>query len=113
MTEDLSTRFRGMIEERRGGQSGGVLHNAAFAAWECLPKIWRNIQALFDALAATWSSGQTEEQIKQLKTLKRPMYSRVSVEVACVRLFRARKETIESDALVESIQWVATSRPSI
>jgi transposase len=41
----------------------------------------RDITAVKNALTERWSNGQTEGQINRLKTLKRALYGRASVEL--------------------------------
>jgi transposase len=46
----------------------------------------KDLAAARNAFATKWSSGQVEGQINRLKTLKRAMYGRVSVEILRARL---------------------------
>jgi hypothetical protein len=46
----------------------------------------KDLAAVRNALITKWSNGQVEGQINRLKTLKRAMYGRVSVEVLRARL---------------------------
>ena len=46
----------------------------------------KDLAAVRNALTTKWSSGQVEGQINRLKTLRRAMYGRVSVEVLRARL---------------------------
>jgi transposase len=41
----------------------------------------RDLQAVRNAITEPWSNGQTEGQINELKTLKRSIYGRASVEL--------------------------------
>ena len=45
--------------------------------------------AVVAALKEPWSNGQTERQIKGLKTLERQMYGRANIELLKVRLVAA------------------------
>jgi hypothetical protein len=46
----------------------------------------RDITAVKNALTERWSNGQTEGQINRLKTLKRAMYGRASIELLRARI---------------------------
>ena len=46
----------------------------------------RDLEAVKNAITETWSNGQTEGQVNKLKTLKRAMYGRASVELLRARL---------------------------
>ena len=46
----------------------------------------RDIEAVRHAIAEPWSSGQAEGQINRLKTLKRAMYGRASIELLRARM---------------------------
>jgi transposase len=46
----------------------------------------RDLQAVRNAITEPWSNSQAEGQINELKTLKRPMYGRASLELLRARL---------------------------
>ena len=46
----------------------------------------RDIDAVRNAIAEPWSSGQAEGQINRLKTLKRAMFGRAGVELLRARM---------------------------
>ena len=46
----------------------------------------RDIEAAKHAITEPWSSGQAEGQINRLKTLKRAMYGRASIELLRARM---------------------------
>jgi transposase len=46
----------------------------------------RDTEAVKHAIAEPWSSGQAEGQINRLKTLKRAMYGRASIELLRARM---------------------------
>jgi hypothetical protein len=50
-------------------------HTRSFARW-----LMRDLQAVRNAITEPWSNAQAEGQINKLKTLKRSMYGRASVE---------------------------------
>ena len=52
----------------------------------------QDIDAVRNAILEPWSNGQVEGQINRLKTLKRSMYGRASVE-----LLRARMMPLQDD----------------
>ena len=86
----LAMRFRGMM---RSGKADGLeawLRDAVGSGIYGMRVFARGLQkdlvAVRNALATKWSSGQVEGQINRLKTLKRAMYGRVSVEILRARL---------------------------
>jgi len=48
--------------------------------------IRQDIEAVRNAVLEPWSNGQTEGQINKLKTLKRTMYGRASVDLLRARM---------------------------
>ncbi len=54
----------------------------------------RDLDAVRNAVTEKWSNGQAEGQINRLKTLKRAMYGRASIQ-----LLRARMLPLEFTAL--------------
>jgi transposase len=46
----------------------------------------RDIEAVRNAIAEQWSSGQAEGQINRLKALKRAMYGRAGIELLRARM---------------------------
>ena len=86
----LAMRFRGLLRGHdpaaldnwiRDATSCGVHVMQKFAA-----KLRQDIDAVRNAIREPWSNGQTEGQINRLKTLKRAMYGRASVELLCARM---------------------------
>ena len=81
----LAMRFRGLL---RGGtvdeldawliaaRASGIYGMQRFAR-----TIRQDIEAVRNAVAEPWSNGQTEGQINKLKTLKRAMYGRASIDL--------------------------------
>jgi hypothetical protein len=61
--------------------ASGPYHIRSFVRW-----LMRDLQAVRNAIAEPWSNGQAEGQINKLKTLKRSMYGRASVELLRARL---------------------------
>jgi hypothetical protein len=86
----LAMRFRGLL---RGGTSeeldawliaaraSGIYGLQRFAR-----TIRQDIEAVRNAVSEPWSNGQTEGQINKLKTLKRAMYGRASVDLLRARM---------------------------
>jgi len=56
-------------------------HVPSLARW-----LMRDLQAVRNAIAEPWSNGQVEGQINKLKTSKRSMYGRASLELLRARL---------------------------
>jgi transposase len=54
----------------------------AFPMQQFARTLTRDIEAVKHAIGEPWSSGQAEGQINRLKTLKRAMYGRASIEFA-------------------------------
>jgi transposase len=61
--------------------ASGLHHIRSFAGW-----LMPDLQAVRNAITEPWSNGQAEGQINKLKTLKRSMYGRASVELLRARL---------------------------
>jgi transposase len=59
----------------------------------------QDIEAVRNAVLEPWSNGQTDGQINKLKTPKRAMYGRASVD-----LLRARMRPLREESLLE---WTA------
>lgn len=71
-------KLRPWIEDLKATQLNRMV---AFAI-----KLARDEKAVEDAISYKWSNGQTEGQVNRLKTLKRSMYGRASVELLKARL---------------------------
>jgi transposase len=86
----LAMRFRGLL---RGGtvdeldawliaaRASGIYGMQRFAR-----TIRQDIEAVRNAVSEPWSNGQTEGQINKLKTLKRAMYGRASIDLLRARM---------------------------
>ena len=86
----LAMRFRGLFrggsvekldEWLRDAFSCGIYSMRRFAK-----TLWQDKSAVQNAVTDPWSSGQTEGQINRLKTLKRSMYGRASIELLRARM---------------------------
>jgi len=86
----LAMRFRGLL---RGGtvdeldawliaaRASGIYGMQRFAR-----TLRQDIEAVRNAVSEPWSNGQTEGQINKLKTLKRAMYGRASIDLLRARM---------------------------
>src|SRR5271166_4191264 len=86
----LAMRFAGLL---RGGDIGKLdvwLRDARrcglHAMRSFVRKLRQDIDAVRNAILEPWSNGQVEGQINRLKTLKRAMYGRASVELLRARM---------------------------
>ncbi|HXZ15924.1 MAG TPA: transposase, partial [Roseiarcus sp.] len=86
----LAMRFRGLL---RGSDPRGLVRFINDARRCGLPSmqtlarnLTRDIEAVRNAIAEPWSSGQAEGQINRLKTLKRAMYGRGGIELLRARM---------------------------
>ena len=52
----------------------------------CGRRYVRDLEAVRNAVSEPWSNGQTEGQINKLKTLKRAMYGRASIDLLRARM---------------------------
>jgi transposase len=90
----LAMRFRGLLRSADPGKLGSWLDDARHSGIRPLQQfartLSRDIDAVRNAVAEPWSSGQAEGQINRLKTLKRAMFGRAGIE-----LLRARMLPIE------------------
>ena len=57
----------------------------------------RDLQAVRNAIAEPWSNGQVEGQINKLKTSKRSMYGRASLELPRARLIPIEGSSVHQD----------------
>ncbi len=86
----LAMRFAGLL---RGGDIGKLdvwlrdaRHCGLHAMRSFVRKLRQDIDAVRNAILEPWSNGQVEGQINRLKTLKRAMYGRASVELLRARM---------------------------
>ncbi len=85
---ELSLEFKTMMEHKKGEELSNWCQKA-----EQLPLfksfvrgIHQDFQAVQQALASTWSNGQTEGQINKLKNIKRQMYGKANFDLLRLRL---------------------------
>jgi len=86
----LAMRFRGLL---RGSDPTGLdrfIEDARHCGLPSMqtfaPTLARDIEAVRNAIAEPWSSGQAEGQINRLKTLKRAMDGRAGIELLRARM---------------------------
>jgi transposase len=91
----LAMRFRGLLQGADASKLDRFPHDARRSRLSSMQQfartLTRDIEAVKHAIAEPWSSGQAEGQINRLKTLKRAMYGRASIE-----LLRARMLPLQS-----------------
>lgn len=86
----LSLQFRGLLLSRKPERLSRWIADATqsgiYALQRFAKALWRDEEAVRNAIADPWSSGQVEGQINRLKTLKRAMYGRASRELLQARM---------------------------
>jgi transposase len=86
----LSMRFRGILRGDDPAKLGRWLDDARRSEISSMQRfaqtLARDLDAVKNAVTEEWSSGQAEGQINRLKTLKRAMYGRASVELLRARM---------------------------
>ncbi|RNJ48101.1 transposase [Methylocystis hirsuta] len=91
----LAMRFRGILRGEDPNELNCWLHDARHSGVRSMQQfartLSRDIEAVRNAIAEPWNSGQAEGQINRLKTFKRAMYGRAGIE-----LLRARMLPFES-----------------
>jgi len=86
----MAMRFRGLLRSADPGKLGPWLDDARRSGVHALQQFARTLSRDFDAvrnaIAEPWSSGQAESQINRLKTLKRAMFGRAGIELLRARM---------------------------
>jgi len=86
----LAMRFRGLLRGADPGKLGPWLDDAQHSGVRPMQQfarvLSRDIEAVRNATAEQWSSGQAEGQINRLKALKRAMYGRAGIELLRARM---------------------------
>jgi len=90
----LAMRFRGYFV--RDGERLDIWLNDAgkcgvYGMRRFVRTLRQDIEAVRNAVLEPWSNGQTEGQINKLKTLKRAMYGRASVDLLRARMMPLRR----------------------
>jgi hypothetical protein len=86
----LAMRFRGLLKGSDAAPLDNWLSDAAgsgiHAMRQLAATLRQDLAAVRNAITEPWSNGQAEGQINRLKTLKRVMYGRASVELLRARM---------------------------
>jgi transposase len=86
----LATRFRGILRSKNAAKLGvwltDVHQSGLYAMQRFARTLRRDIDAMRNAIAESWSNGQTEGQISRLKALKRATYGRAGPELLRARM---------------------------
>ena len=86
----LAMRFRGHLQGANPSKLDRFLHDTRQSRLSSMQQfartLTRDIEAVKHAITEPWSSGQAEGQINRLKTLKRAMYGRASIELLRARM---------------------------
>ena len=86
----LAMRLRGLLRSADHRKLGSWLDDARRSGVQSLQQfartLSRDIEAVRNAIAEPWSSGQAEGQINRLKTLKRAMFGRAGIELLRARM---------------------------
>jgi hypothetical protein len=97
----LAMRFRGLLQGANPSKLDRFLHDTRRSRVSSMQQfartLTRDIEAVKHAIAEPWSSGQAEGQINRLKTLKRAMYGRASIELLRARMLPLPLEPIEHE----------------
>jgi len=91
----LAMRFRGLLRGGTGERLDTWLNDAGkcgvYGMRRFVRTLRQDIEAVRNAVLEPWSNGQTEGQINKLKTLKRAMYGRASVDLLRARMMPLRR----------------------
>lgn len=86
----LAMQFRGLLRSGTAERLDAWLTDARasgiYAMQRFAKTIRQDLEAVRNAVSEPWSNGQTEGQINKLKTLKRAMYGRASIDLLRVRM---------------------------
>lgn len=90
MMRQLAMRFRGLFRGRSLEKLDDWLSDAFSCGIHAMRRFAKTLRqdkdAIQNAVMDPWSNGQTEGQINRLKTLKRSMYGRASIELLRARM---------------------------
>jgi transposase len=97
----VAMRFRGLLQGGNPSKLDRFLHDAGRSRLPLMRQfartLMRDVEAVRHAIAEPWSSGQAEGQINRLKTLKRAMYGRASIEILRARMLPLALEPSEHE----------------
>jgi transposase len=97
----LAMRFRGLLQDANPSKLDRFLHGDRRSRLPSMQQfartLMRDIEAVRHAIAEPWSSSQAEGQINRLKTLKRAMYGRASIEILRARMLPLALEPSEHE----------------
>jgi hypothetical protein len=97
----LAMRFRGILRGNDTEKLDVWLHDADRSGLYGIRRFARTLRqdlaAVRNAIAETWSNGQTEGQINRLKTLKRAMYGSAGIELLRARMLPIRPTEQHAD----------------
>ncbi len=86
----LAMRYRGLLRggtvEKLDGWISAARGSDIYGMQRLARAVRHDIEAARNAVLKSWSNGYTEGQINRLKTLKRTMYGRASVDLLRARL---------------------------
>ena len=82
----FSGLFRGGSVDKLDDRMRDALSSGIYAMRRFAKTLRQDISAVQNAVTDQWSNGQTEGQINRLKTLKRSMYGRASIELLRARM---------------------------
>ncbi len=78
--------LRGADADKLGSWLDDARHSGIHALQQFARTLARDFDAVRSAIAEPWSSGQAEDQINRLKTLKRAMFGRARIELLRARM---------------------------
>ena len=94
-------RFRGLLQGANPNKLDRFLRDTRRSRLPSMQQfartLMRDIEAVSHAIAEPWSSGQAEGQINRLKTLKRAMYGRASIDLLRARMLPLPLEPSEHE----------------
>ena len=99
--EFTAMRFRGLLRGGTPDRLDAWLMDARASAIYAMQRFARTIrqdlEAVRNAVLEPWSNGQTEGQIKKLKTLKRAMYGRAGVDLLRARMLPLQEGSLHQE----------------
>jgi len=93
----FSGLFRGSSLDKLDDWMCDALSSGIYAMRRFAKTLRQDISAVQNAVTNSWSNGQTEGQINRLKTLKRSMYGRASIELLRARMLPLRDRDLHRE----------------